>query len=165
MDCKKLSIDFSQKDLFVDVFQDKVYVVGGAVRDFLIYGKIADRQDIDLVVVDCTYDQIEAKLRRFGKTDNVGKSFAVVKFTRERKTFDIADPPPGQKETGGFLFPQEFHDRRRPPCQAPRRPGAEGLHLQLRRRSADRRSRLRSVQRNQGHPRQADFHDRPGKFF
>lgn len=98
MACKKLSLDFSQKDLFVDVFRDKVYVVGGAVRDFLLYGKIADRQDIDLVVEDCTYDQIEARLRRFGKTDNVGKSFAVIKFTRQQKTFDISIPRRDKKK-------------------------------------------------------------------
>jgi len=108
MACKRLAIVFPQKDFFVDVFQDKIYAVGGAVRDTLLYGKIADRQDVDLVVVDHTVDQIQETLQRFGKTDNVGKSFAVVKFTRRQKTFDISVPRRDKKKSESSLSHRNF---------------------------------------------------------
>jgi tRNA nucleotidyltransferase/poly(A) polymerase len=89
---KRLFLRFPMKDFFVSVFADRVYVVGGTVRDFILYGKINKGPDVDLLVCDSSYDGIAAALKPFGKTDTVGKSFAVLKFTREGKTFDIAVP-------------------------------------------------------------------------
>lgn len=86
------SFDFPHKDFFVDIFGDKVFVVGGTVRDFILYKKVDLEQDIDLVVVEHSYEEIEEKLRRHGKTNTVGKSFAVVKFTREGRIYDISVP-------------------------------------------------------------------------
>ncbi len=97
---KRLQIPFAQKDFFVSVFKDDVYVVGGTVRDYLLYKKIAPEQDVDLLVTGMTYDGIAARLDGLGKTDTVGKSFAVIKFTREGKTFDIAVPRRDQKKDG-----------------------------------------------------------------
>ncbi|MCK4837050.1 MAG: HD domain-containing protein, partial [Candidatus Aminicenantes bacterium] len=85
-------IDFPFKDLFIKIFKDKVYLVGGTIRDYLLYKKINTKQDIDLVVVDHSYEEIEKKLSRYGKTNTVGKSFAVVKFIRDLVSFDISIP-------------------------------------------------------------------------
>ncbi|MCX6556996.1 MAG: HD domain-containing protein [Candidatus Aminicenantes bacterium] len=95
---KRLSLRFPMKDFFVSVFADRVYVVGGTVRDFILYGKINKEQDVDLLVTGSSYDEIAAALKSFGKTDTVGKSFAVLKFSREGKTFDIAVPRRDQKK-------------------------------------------------------------------
>jgi tRNA nucleotidyltransferase/poly(A) polymerase len=89
---KRLQIRFPGKDFFVSVFHDDVFVVGGTVRDHILYKKAARDQDIDLLVTGMGYDEIAARLLPFGKTDTVGKSFAVIKFSRERRTFDIAVP-------------------------------------------------------------------------
>lgn len=97
---KRLRIDFPQKDFFVSIFGAAVYVVGGTVRDALLYKKKALQRDIDLLVTGMTYDEIAARLDAFGKTDTVGKSFAVIKFTRLGKTFDIAVPRRDRKKDG-----------------------------------------------------------------
>jgi tRNA nucleotidyltransferase/poly(A) polymerase len=97
---KRLQISFPEKDFFISIFKDEVYMVGGTVRDVLLYKKIAPEQDIDLLVTGLSYDEIAAKLEAFGKTDTVGKSFAVIKFTREGKTFDIAVPRRDKKKDG-----------------------------------------------------------------
>jgi tRNA nucleotidyltransferase (CCA-adding enzyme) len=97
---KRLCLEFPMKDFFVTLFADQVFVVGGAVRDFLLYGQAAADQDVDLLVCGLGYDEIAAKLKAHGKTDTVGKSFAVLKFTRAGKTFDIAIPRRDQKKDG-----------------------------------------------------------------
>jgi putative nucleotidyltransferase with HDIG domain len=94
---KKAKIDatgitFPQEDFFIEIFKEKIYLVGGTIRDYLLYGDIGEGRDIDLVVIDHTYEEIEKKLLSFGKTNTVGKSFAVVKFTVDNQTFDISVP-------------------------------------------------------------------------
>ncbi|MCK4764803.1 MAG: CCA tRNA nucleotidyltransferase [Candidatus Aminicenantes bacterium] len=84
--------DFPLKDFFIEIFKEQVYLVGGTIRDFLLYGRTGVKRDIDLVVTGHTYEEIEKELKPFGKTNTVGKSFAVVKFTREGRTFDISAP-------------------------------------------------------------------------
>jgi tRNA nucleotidyltransferase (CCA-adding enzyme) len=96
----RLRLRFPMKDFFVTVFADQVYVVGGTVRDFILYGKPKRDQDIDLLVCGSGYEEIAAKLQPHGKTDTVGKSFAVLKFTRQGKTFDIAIPRRDQRKDG-----------------------------------------------------------------
>lgn len=97
---RRLEIDFPQKDFFVSVFGRDVYVVGGTVRDRVLYGKAALDRDVDLLVTGLGYDQIEARLRGLGKTDTVGRSFAVIKFARAGRTFDIAVPRRDRKKEG-----------------------------------------------------------------
>jgi tRNA nucleotidyltransferase (CCA-adding enzyme) len=97
---ERLRLQFPMKDFFVSVFADQVYVVGGTVRDFVLYGKSNRDQDIDLLVCGCGYDEIADRLQPHGKTDTVGKSFAVLKFTRQGKTFDIAIPRRDRREDG-----------------------------------------------------------------
>jgi tRNA nucleotidyltransferase/poly(A) polymerase len=95
---KRLQLQFPMKDFFVSVFAGQVYMVGGTVRDFILYGRVAATQDIDLLVCGRGYDEIAAMLKPHGKTDTVGKSFAVLKFTRQGKTFDIAIPRRDRKK-------------------------------------------------------------------
>ncbi len=97
---KRLCLEFPLKDFFVSLFADQIFVVGGTVRDFLLYKQVTANQDVDLLVCGRGYDEIAAKLKAHGKTDTVGKSFAVLKFTRAGKTFDIAIPRRDQKKDG-----------------------------------------------------------------
>ena len=97
---KRLRIDFPQKEFFVSIFGAAVYVVGGTVRDRILYKKTGADQDVDLLVTGLGYDEIAARLQGPGKTDTVGKSFAVIKFTRAGKTFDIAVPRRERKKDG-----------------------------------------------------------------
>jgi tRNA nucleotidyltransferase (CCA-adding enzyme) len=53
-------------------------IVGGAVRDALLG---LDPKDIDIEVYGITYDRLAGFLSHHGRTDLVGKSFGVVKFT------------------------------------------------------------------------------------
>jgi tRNA nucleotidyltransferase/poly(A) polymerase len=89
---KRVSFDFPLKDFFIGVFGEKIYLVGGTIRDHLLYPKNAEKRDIDFIVIDHTYEEIEKKLKRHGKTNAVGKSFAVVKFSKEGQTFDLSIP-------------------------------------------------------------------------
>jgi len=97
---RRLQISFPLKNFFVSIFKEDVFVVGGTVRDFLLYRKIAAGQDIDLLVTGLGYDEVAARLADLGKTDTVGKSFAVIKFSRRGRTFDIAVPRRDRKKDG-----------------------------------------------------------------
>ncbi len=91
-------IDFPHKGLFIKIFGDDVYLVGGAVRDFIVSGKIDKNRDIDLMVTGCDYEGLEKSLKDFGGINTVGKSFAVLKFTLEGITFDISIPRKDKKK-------------------------------------------------------------------
>ncbi|MEN8153389.1 MAG: HD domain-containing protein [Acidobacteriota bacterium] len=86
------NIDFPHKDFFKKLFNDEIYLVGGVVRDLLISGTIKDQKDIDLMVTGIDYNELNKKLSPFGKTNTVGKSFAVIKFTKDNMIFDISVP-------------------------------------------------------------------------
>lgn len=94
-------LDFPLKPFFIDIFQDHIYMVGGVVRDFLLYGNIGESADIDLMVVGYSYEEIETLLKKHGKTNTVGKSFAVVKFTKDGHTIDISIPRRDVKREAG----------------------------------------------------------------
>jgi tRNA nucleotidyltransferase (CCA-adding enzyme) len=85
-------LNFPQKKLFVDIFKENVFLVGGTIRDHLLYDNLAQSKDIDLMVTGHTYEEIHAKLKAHGKTNTVGKSFAVVKFSHDGMTFDFSVP-------------------------------------------------------------------------
>jgi len=84
--------DFPHKDLFVSLFGENIYLVGGVVRDLVISGNIDRGKDMDLMVTGRDYPELEAILKDHGKISTVGKSFAVIKFTRDRITYDISVP-------------------------------------------------------------------------
>ncbi len=77
------------RDFFVELFGDRVYAVGGAVRDLLMGKKV---EEVDLLVVRTPPDELVEKLRPFGKVSLVGKSFAVFKFHYKGKIIEIALP-------------------------------------------------------------------------
>ena len=85
-------IDFPHRRLFVDLFGNRVFLVGGTVRDFLHTGVQREDRDIDIVVVGHSYAEIEALLRSHGRTGTVGRSFAVIKFTAGGITYDVSIP-------------------------------------------------------------------------
>jgi tRNA nucleotidyltransferase (CCA-adding enzyme) len=80
---------FKEEKLFIDLFGRDVYVVGGYVRDQM---RGDPSEDVDILVIHHSVDKIIQKLGSHGKVDVVGKSFGVIKFTVEGKTFDIALP-------------------------------------------------------------------------
>jgi tRNA nucleotidyltransferase (CCA-adding enzyme) len=86
---KRLAIEFRDKDFFVRLFGDHVYAVGGCVRD-LVMG--TPTGEVDILITRHPLDAIIEKISPHGKVDLVGRSFGIVKFTIQEKTYDIALP-------------------------------------------------------------------------
>ncbi len=86
------SLDFPGRDLFLELFGADAYLIGGTVRDCLLYGGLSEGKDIDLLVCGRSYEEIAAALSLHGRTNTVGKSFAVIKFNFQGLTYDIAVP-------------------------------------------------------------------------
>lgn len=84
-----LQANFRDKALFLELFGQNIYAVGGFIRDHL---RGNPTEDVDLLILKHQVDEIIAKLKPHGRVDLVGKSFGVIKFTREGKTYDIALP-------------------------------------------------------------------------
>jgi tRNA nucleotidyltransferase/poly(A) polymerase len=85
----RLTARFRDKALFVRLFGRDIYAVGGFVRD-LVMGR--PTEEVDLLVARHSPDEIIAKLRPYGRIDLVGRSFGIIKFTTEGRTYDIALP-------------------------------------------------------------------------
>ena len=85
----KLSFDFPDRRLFVRLFGGDVYAVGGYVRD-LVRGHPSP--DVDLLVARRPLEAIVSQLEKHGRVDLVGRSFGIIKFTRDGKTYDVALP-------------------------------------------------------------------------
>ncbi len=68
-----------------------MYAVGGRVRDEL-RGSTVVPKDLDYVVVGVTLDALLERLRRIGRVDVVGASFAVVKLRTDVGEADVALP-------------------------------------------------------------------------
>lgn len=85
----RLPVRFREKGLFVRLFGRDVYAVGGFVRD-TIMGRPTG--EVDLLVARRSVDEITARLGPHGRIDLVGRSFGIVKFTTEGRTYDIALP-------------------------------------------------------------------------
>ncbi len=93
----RLKIDFPERRLFVRLFGGDVYAVGGAVRD-LIRGRPSP--DVDILVARHPVAGIVRRLRAHGRVGLVGRSFGIIKFTTDGRTYDVAlprrDVPRGQ---------------------------------------------------------------------
>lgn len=77
----------------------KVYVVGGAVRDHFL-GK--ESKDLDILVSNIELDKLITILSKYGKVDQVGKSFGIIKFKEKGgEEIDIALPRTEKKKDGG----------------------------------------------------------------
>ncbi len=83
--------DFKEKALFVQLFGDTIYAVGGYVRD-LISKNQKKKKEIDILITHHTVNEITNKLKAYGRIDLVGKSFGVIKFSINGNTYDIALP-------------------------------------------------------------------------
>ena len=64
-----------------DIYQNHgiSYVVGGAVRDWIMHGYCP--KDYDIEVHNLNYDELKSILSRHGNVDEVGQSFGVMKLT------------------------------------------------------------------------------------
>ncbi len=97
----KLKASFRDSDLFVRLFGRDVYAVGGYVRD-LVMG--TPSEDVDILITQHSLDDIIKKISRHGQVNLVGKSFGIIKFTINQKTYDIALPrkdAPSEASTRG----------------------------------------------------------------
>jgi len=86
---KKIKCDFRHRKLLVRLFGGDIYAVGGFVRDSL--RRIAS-DEVDLLIQGHPLEEIIEKLKPHGKVDLVGRSFGVIKFTVDGRTYDIALP-------------------------------------------------------------------------
>jgi len=86
---KVIEAEFRDKELFVRLFGQDVYTVGGFIRDLL---RGNPSEDVDLLITHHQIAEVIKKLEPCGKVDLVGKSFGVIKFTLKGKTYDIALP-------------------------------------------------------------------------
>lgn len=86
---EKLKPEFRDKDLFVRLFGENVYAVGGYVRD-LVMG--SPSEDVDILIARNPLEEIIRKIKPYGRVDLVGKSFGIIKFTIQQKAYDIALP-------------------------------------------------------------------------
>ncbi|MCJ7682506.1 MAG: HD domain-containing protein, partial [Candidatus Aminicenantes bacterium] len=84
--------DFPEKQYFIDIFGDHVYAVGGFVRDRLLGLDNKKADLIDLLITRTPVEKIIQRLEKDGKVNPVGKSFGVIKFTINARTYDIALP-------------------------------------------------------------------------
>lgn len=86
---KKFNAHFPDRDLFVRLFGENAYAVGGYVRD-LVMGKPSG--EVDLLITGVPMEDVIRRISRHGKVDLVGRSFGIIKFTSRGKTYDIALP-------------------------------------------------------------------------
>jgi tRNA nucleotidyltransferase/poly(A) polymerase len=85
----KMTFDFPDRKLFVRLFGRDVYAVGGYVRD-LVRGKPSP--DVDVLVARHPIREIVRRLKAHGRVGLVGKSFGIIKFTTDGRTYDVALP-------------------------------------------------------------------------
>jgi len=100
-----LKADFREKGLFVRLFGEDVYAVGGYVRD-LVRG--IPSEDVDILIVRHPLDEIIDKIQRHGKVDQVGKSFGIIKFSIKGKTYDVALPRKDAAKGSGLAGHKDF---------------------------------------------------------
>lgn len=90
---ESLSNELKEKILNSDFFKallankGKPHFVGGAIRDFYLNKK---SKDIDIIVSGISSEDLINLLRGFGKVDEVGQSFGVIKFNPYE--FEVDEP-------------------------------------------------------------------------
>lgn len=63
----------------IDASGGRVFLVGGIVRDMLLYGHV-DYHDVDLEIYNLTLEELEIILKKYGHVNYVGKSFGILKL-------------------------------------------------------------------------------------
>lgn len=98
----------------------RAFLVGGCVRDHLL-GE--SNKDFDIEVYGVSFETLERALRRHGRTDLVGRSFGVIKFTgADGSVWDFSIPRRDSKTGAGHKgFTVEFDARIEPAEAAARR--------------------------------------------
>ena len=104
-DLRTLLSEIPHREFFVSLFGDRVWLVGGGVRDLLL-GK--PLKEIDLLVVKHPLEEIIEKLRPYGKVSLVGKSFAVLKFHYQGEIIEISIPRKERRASSGSWSHKNF---------------------------------------------------------
>jgi len=86
---KKLQAEFREKEFLIHHFGGEVYAVGGYVRDLI---REMPSEEVDILITHHNVEDIIKKIKPYGKVDLVGKSFGIIKFTINGKTYDLALP-------------------------------------------------------------------------
>ncbi|MGD0783741.1 MAG: hypothetical protein ABSA30_12860, partial [Candidatus Aminicenantales bacterium] len=94
----KIDSAFPDRALFVRLFKGDVYAAGGFVRDRL---RKKPAGEVDLLVTRRRFADLVEALALHGKIDVVGRSFGIVKFTRQGRTYDVALPRADRAEGRG----------------------------------------------------------------
>ncbi len=89
MKIEREKYSFKDLSLFLKLFDDRVYSVGGFVRDLFRGTK---RDDIDLLIVKEDLDSIIEKLKDYGKINIVGKNFGIILFHKDGINYEVALP-------------------------------------------------------------------------
>ena len=87
----------------------QIYAVGGAVRDQFL-GK--ESKDLDIIICGIPLEQLSIVLKKYGKVNEVGKSFGIIKFTpdNENEEIDIAIPRTEKKLGNGYRGFEVYSD-------------------------------------------------------
>ncbi len=102
------NVSFRHKDFFIQQFGKDVYTVGGFVRDHLIDDKREDADNVDILITHHSIEKIVETLQSYGKIDLVGKSFGIIKFVLEDRTYDIALPRTDSPKTTTIRGHKDF---------------------------------------------------------
>lgn len=80
------------KAIFNDIDKNngRVFLVGGIVRDMLMYGHV-DYHDVDVEIYGLSIEQLENILSKYGNVNCIGKSFGILKLDK-LPNFDFALP-------------------------------------------------------------------------
>ncbi len=100
---------FEEAELFLSLFGENVFLVGGYVRDIFMGKSESERGDADFLIVKTPPEVIEKKLSAYGRVDTTGKSFAVIRFRYRGKDFEVAIPRKDRKVEGVPVDHKNFH--------------------------------------------------------
>jgi len=87
---------------FTDAIQNrggKIYIVGGAVRDFYLN---KPSKDLDIVISGIEVNELKNILSKYGKVDVVGESFGIIKFTDSVNSEEIDIALPRKESVNGL---------------------------------------------------------------
>ena len=93
-------VEISTLNKILDVIDSaggEIYVVGGPVRDLVLN---IEPKDIDFIVRNLTYDELEDLINQIGVANIVGKSFGIIKGKIDGYEFDFALPRIKEEVTG-----------------------------------------------------------------
>lgn len=74
----------------IEMHGGRAFLVGGIVRDMLIYGHV-DYHDVDVEVYGLSVEKVESILSNYGHVNSIGKSFGILKLDT-LPNFDFALP-------------------------------------------------------------------------